>query len=110
MFPVWRIVLVVVCGLVAPGACRRGTRRAAADAGVYASACDEYYQKMMRCLESDRWPAQTRREARESMERIINKRAPATTPEAREPQDRPCRMGIEMMQQGLSPGMCPGVW
>jgi hypothetical protein len=104
-------MVVFVCVLAGLGACRRLAWRAASDAGVYASACDEYHSKMMRCLESDLWPAQTRQEWRESIDRIVkNERVAAPTPEAREMQEGTCRMGIRMMQQGMSPAMCPGVW
>jgi hypothetical protein len=102
------VVLVVVCGLAALGACRRA-RVPAADGSITTSACDEYHQKMMRCLESDRWPAQTRREARASIERLRETERAATIPEAREMRESGCRTTLRMMQQG-SQWICPGVW
>jgi hypothetical protein len=105
-----RILLIIACGLAGLGACR-SARRPAADASGDGSACDEYYQKMMRCLESDRWPEQTRREGRESFTRLRQNEQAATTREAREMHESTCRMGIEMMQQGYgSRWICPGIW
>jgi hypothetical protein len=79
-----RIIFTVVCGLAGLGACR-SARHPAADASVAASACDQYYGKMMRCLESDR------------------------IPEALEMREDGCRASIRIMQQG-SQWICPGVW
>ena len=103
-----RLILVVVCALAGLGACRSAPR-AAADASVAASACDEHFQKMMRCLESDRWPEQTRREARASIGHLRDSERAATTPEAREMRESGCRSSIRIMQQG-SQWICPGVW
>jgi len=102
------MLFVFACGLAGLGACP-SARRPAADASAPASACDEYYQKMMRCLESDRWPAQTRREARASIERLRESDRAATTPEAREMREDGCRTTIRIMQQG-NQWICPGVW
>jgi hypothetical protein len=103
-----RITLIVACGLAGLGACR-SARRPAADASVAASACDEYYQKTMRCLESERWPAQTRREARATIDRLRKGDSAATTPEARKIIEDGCRTSIRIMQQG-NQWICPGVW
>jgi len=103
-----RIIFTVVCGLAGLGACR-SARHPAADASVAASACDQYYGKMMRCLESDRWPEQTRREASASIERLRKTKEAATIPEALEMREDGCRASIRIMQQG-SQWICPGVW
>jgi hypothetical protein len=104
-----RMILVLACGLVGLGACRPA-RRPAADASGAASACDEYYQKMMRCLESDRWPEQTRRETRASIERIRKTEQAATPiPEVLEMREDGCRATTRIMQQG-NQWICPGVW
>ena len=103
-----RTIFVLACGLAGLGACR-SARRPAADASVAASACEEYYQKTTRCLESDRWPEQTRREARASIERILKSEPAATTPETREILEDGCRASIRIMQLG-NQWICPGVW
>jgi hypothetical protein len=109
-----RLIVVVACGLAGLVACRPAPRAPATDASTAPSssgrsACDEYYQKMTRCLASDRWPAQTRREATATIARLRESDRAATIPEAREMREDGCRTSIRIMQMG-NQGICPGVW
>ena len=81
----------------------------AADTGV--AECDEYINKMMKCLDSPQYPAAAKDQAKQAFEQMKTgwKQALSASPEAKASIGPACKQALDAMKQSGA-AMCPGVF
>jgi hypothetical protein len=77
---------------------------------IGAPECDLYLARMMRCLDSNAFPAGAREQARQAILLTVDAwRQAAATPEGRAALGGACTQATDAMRQAGA-SMCPGVW